>query len=170
MRMRISFLCALLTLFLLSACSSFGGSGSASGAPASDASGAPVASTYVGEFTDIPIPREMQEVGKYTAIVLNQDGTKAGTQVFEGNVELQSLMNAMLYNMSKQGWTPRGVFRGQRSALVFEKGNSLALVTATEGTFNTEMELWVAKKISDGAIHPRENPSMLPPVIEGNPL
>ncbi len=170
MRMRISFFCILLSLLLLSACSSMGG-GSSSSAPASDASGVPVTSTYVGEFTDIPIPREMKVVGKYTAIVHNQDGTKAGTQVFEGNVELQSLMNAMLYNMSQQGWTPRGVFRGQRSAMVFEKGNSLALITATEGTFSTEMELWVAKKISDGALQPRENLSIiLPPVIEGNPL
>ena len=164
MRMKVSVLC--LCFLMLAACSAFnrGSSDDASGAPAA-------AATYLSEFSDIPIPREMKVVGKYTAIVHNQDGTKAGTQVFEGSVELQSLMNAMLYNMSQQGWLPRSVFRGLRSSMVFEKGNSMALITATEGAFNTEMALWVAKKINDGALQSREGLQIfLPPVIEGNPI
>ncbi len=167
MKMRFSLFCFLLSLCLLSACSGMTGSSSAS-----DASGVPVTATYFGAFPDIPIPRDMQPIDKHTAVIHNQDGTRAGTQVFEGNVELQSLMNAMLYNMSHQGWIPRSVFRGQRSAMVFEKGNSLALITAAETTFSTQMDLWVAKKIDEGAlILPQENLTLdLPPVIEGNPL
>jgi hypothetical protein len=156
-----------LCVLMLAACSTFtkGDSGGASGASVD-------AATYVNEFPDIPIPREMKVVAKYTYIVHNQDGTKAGTQVFEGNVELQSLMNAMIYNMGQQGWLPRSVFRSPRSAMVFEKGNSMALITATEGIlFSTEMALWVAKKINAGALQPRENvQNLLPSVIEGNPI
>ena len=160
MRMKCFFLCLCLAL---SACSAFNRGGGA-GASVDETS-------YPSEFSDIFIPREMKAVDKQTAIIHNQDGTRAGTQVFEGRVDLQSLVSAMLYNMSQRGWIPRSVFRGQSSAMVFEKENNVALITAAEGVYHTTMNLWVAKKINEGAFQYGENPSsFLPPVIEGNPL
>ena len=164
MRNFVFFLCVCLCLALISACSgttaSIFGSGTAS-----------VEATYLSEFADIPIPRDMKEVPKQTAIVHNPDGTKAGSQVFEGGVELQSLMNAMLYNMLQQDWNPRSVFRGPRSAMVFEKENNVALITAFEGAFSTQMALWVAKRINDGALEARNvAPPFLAPVLDDTPL
>ena len=164
MRSFASFLGAFLCLALLSACGGVGSSVFGSGT-------ASVEATYISEFADIPIPRDMKEVAKQTAIVHNPDGSKAGSQAFEGGVELQSLMNAMLYNMLQQGWKPRSIFRGPRSAMAFEKENNVALITAFEGAFATQMSLWVAKRINDGALEARDVPQpFLAPVLEGNPI
>lgn len=165
MRTVTLFIMAALMMTMFSAC---GGSSSGSGVLSSAPT--PVEATYYSEFSDILIPRDMKEVSKHTSIIHNQDGSKAGTQVFEGNVELQSLMNAMLYNMTQQGWAPRSIFRGQRSAMMFEKGNSVAMITAADGSFTTTMELWVAKRIEDGALVQEMTPqTYYAPLLEGNP-
>ena len=164
MRTIISFFVLCLFAVSLTAC---GGSGS--GGFFSSGS-TPVDATYFSEFSDIPIPRDMKEVLKKTYLVINSDGSRSGTQTFEGSVELQSLMTAMLYNMIQQGWVPRSVFKGERCAMVFEKGASIAVITGSDGTLRTTMELWVAKRIQDGAMQMPEIPSdnmFLAPLTEG---
>jgi hypothetical protein len=166
MRKIMIILALVLCFSLLSACT-----GMNSNDPnASADSSTPVQMTYIAEFSDIPIPMDMKEVKKYTFVILNQDGSKSGCQVYEGNVDVQSLMNAMLYTMTQQGWVARGVFRGPRCSMTLDKGNSIAIITANEETFTTRMEVWVAKKMIDGAVVPSQPESQLPPVIEGNPL
>lgn len=159
-----------ITLILLSMASLvlFSGCGTSSGGMLSS-DPTPIEATYYSEFPDILIPRDLSPVNKHTTIIHNDDGSRSGTQVFEGRVDLQSLMNAMLYYMDQQGWTPRSVFRGLRSAMVFEKGNRVALITAEEGSFTTTMELWVAKRIQDGAmVNEIIQQTYYAPVEEGN--
>lgn len=106
---------------------------------------------YFGEFRDVPVPSDMSEQTKYTAVSQNADGSKSGTQVFEGRIDRQSLVNAMIHNMTRQGWALRSVFRGQRSVLLFEKGDRNAIIGITDGQAYSTMEVWVTQRLADGA-------------------
>jgi hypothetical protein len=106
---------------------------------------------YFGEFRDVPVPSDMSEQTKYTAVSQNADGSKSGTQVFEGRIDRQSLVNAMIHNMTRQGWALRSVFRGQRSVLLFEKADRNAIIGITDGQAYSTMEVWVTQRLADGA-------------------
>lgn len=106
---------------------------------------------YYAEFRDVPIPSDMSEQPKHTAVSQNSDGSKTGTQVFEGRIDRQSLVNAMVHNMTRQGWMLRSVFRGQRSVLLFEKGDRNAILAITDGQAYSTMEVWVTQRLAEGA-------------------
>lgn len=118
-----------------------------------------VTAVYYGEFRDVPIPVDMTEQTRYTAVSQSSDGFKSGTQVFEGRIERQSLVNAMIHNMTVQGWALRTVFRGQRSVLLFEKGDRNAILGVTDGATYTTLEVWVAQRLPEGFITPADGSS-----------
>lgn len=109
---------------------------------------------YYAEFPSVPIPKDMQEVPKYTAVVQTPDGAKSGTQVFEGRLDRQSLVSAMIHNMGRQGWQLRAIYRAQRSVLVFEQSSRIAVMAITDSSNLSNvatMEIWVAPRLPDGA-------------------
>lgn len=116
-----------------------------------------VSDVYYSEFTTIPIPKDMKEVPKYTAVMQTADGMKNGTQIFEGPVERQSLVAAMYHNMTLQGWQLRAGYRAQRSLLVFQDATRIAVLSIRESmglSRNVKMEIWVAQRLPDGVTPP----------------
>ena len=107
---------------------------------------------YYGEFPSVPIPKDMTEVAKYTAVMQSPDGAKTGLQVFEGRIDRQSLVTAMVHNMNRQGWQLRSIFRAQRSILLFEKGDRNCIVAVTDSSNLATMEVWVASRLPDGSV------------------
>lgn len=107
---------------------------------------------YYGEFPSVPIPKDMSEVAKYTAVMQAPDGSKTGLQIFEGRLDRQSLVTAMVHNMNRQGWQLRSIFRAQRSILLFDKGDRNCIVAVTDSSNLATMEVWVAARLPDGSV------------------
>ena len=105
---------------------------------------------YISQFPDIPIPADMKSVPKQTLVTPTQDGTKVGLETFKGRVEAASLANAMIHNMSRQGWSLRGSTSGTRTMQLHEKDQRYAIIYLYEQTVNTAMEIWVLNRLSDG--------------------
>jgi len=109
-------------------------------------------SYYYDEFPDVAIPREMTAQKKETFITFNADGTKLGTQIFSGSVEMVSLVNAMTGYLQRDGWTLRSNFRSSRAILIFERADRICSIYISDGMMNTEMLVFVSPKLTDGAL------------------
>lgn len=105
---------------------------------------------YYAEFDDIPIPSQLGGI-KETTIITTPGGVKTGLQVFKGRVEVGSLNSAMVGYMQREGWEMRSSTRGTRSLLLFEKDDRYATIYILDGTFNTEMQVYVSPKLSNMA-------------------
>ena len=117
--------------------------------PFAEDTSTPPPPTFVAEFPDIPIPREMSEpiVSSNTFVTFTSSGAKCGVQKFSGRVELVSLMNSMRKNMAANGWSLRSLLRSKDSILVFEKPDRMATLVFTDGMVFTDMEIFVSPRL-----------------------
>ncbi len=119
---------------------------------------------YYSEFASVPIPVDMVEQAKFTNVMYNIDGMKSGSQIFEGPLERQSLVNAMTHNMLGKGWHARTIVSsGERNLMVFQSDSRMAVFTIFEGSsFNnkTIMDVWVAPFLPDGVVKPKPKPEV----------
>lgn len=106
--------------------------------------------TYYDQFPDVPIPRDMTVDTSRSLVSIGQDGVKTGLVTVEGRVEKSSLANAMLHNMSRQGWSLRGAVTGARTVHLYEKDNRYALIYLYDQTTTMAMELWIVPRVGDG--------------------
>lgn len=136
--------CALLLSFAVAGCV---GSGSSDADPATSG-----LNYYYDEFQDVAIPREMSPQKKETFITYSADGTKLGTQIVAGRVEMSSLVAAMQGHMQRDGWSLRSVFRSSRSILIFEKPEKICSMYISDGMMDTTMLVFVSPKLADGAL------------------
>lgn len=107
---------------------------------------------YISQFPDVPIPADMKSVPKNTLVTPTQDGTKMGLETFEGRVEAASLANAMIHNMSRQGWSLRGSISGKRTMQLHEKDQRYAILYFYDQTMTTAMEVWVLNRLSESML------------------
>lgn len=109
-------------------------------------------SYYYDEFPDVPIPVDMSpEKDRFT--ILGKGGIRLGVQDFSGRVDQTSLVNAMQNYMLRDGWTLRSHFRATRSILVFEKPDRICSLYFVDGTFSTQMLVFVSPKLDDGDVN-----------------
>jgi len=162
-------LCLLvLSLFVFAGCAS---DGSLSNPFSSTPEEAPTTNYFFSEFSDIPIPNEMSESRSDTFITFAPSGLKTGVQRFTGRVELVSLMNTMRRNMSANGWTLRSLLRAKESVLVFDKPDRLAAFQISDGTFSTDMRIFVTSRLEGDAPHvDAYTPPMGTGSAQGEPL
>jgi hypothetical protein len=113
---------------------------------------APVGGHFYSEFEDIPVPNEMREINSDTVITFAPSGVKCGMQRFKGRVEMVSLMNTMRRHMANNGWTLRSLLRAQRSILIFEKHDRMALIEINDGLLETEMRIVVASRLAGDSV------------------
>lgn len=121
----------------------------------SDSTADPVSSGmtyYYAEFKDVAIPKEMTAQNKDTFITYSSDGTKLGTQIFSGRVEMASLVDAMGAHLQRDGWTLRSSFRSTRSILIFERADRICSIYISEGMLETNMLVFVSPKLAAGAL------------------
>ncbi len=149
----------LLSLVALQGCMTTTGS-SGGTASASD--------VYYSEFGSVPIPVDMEEQKSYTNVMYNIDGMKAGSQIFQGPLERQSLVNAMTHNMLQKGWQARTIVSsGERNLMVFQNDSRMAVITVFEGSSlsnKTLMDVWVAPFLPDGVVKPKP---VTTPAVDG---
>lgn len=107
---------------------------------------------YYAEFKDVAIPKEMTAQNKETFITYSSDGTKLGTQIFSGRVEMASLVEAMCGHLQRDGWDLRSSFRSTRSILIFERADRMCSIYIGDGMIETSMLIFVSPKLASGAL------------------
>lgn len=112
-----------------------------------------VTETYVIEFDDIPIPKDMEIKNGYTEIS-QTDNLKTGHLRFTGRVEWLSLINACSYNMHQQNWIPIAIFKSPQGLLVFRKDERVCVIVITDSFPNTLMRVWVSPKMNGFTVPP----------------
>jgi len=141
-RIRLIFIGLAMTVLFSPGCGNFFSGG------ASD-----VTDTYTAEFHDVPIPKDMSIEKGYTEI--DQTGNmRAGHMRFSGNVELISLINASIYNMHAQGWSPLAIYKHKNGLLVFQKDERVCTMVFTESMTSTVMRVWVSPKMNGFTMPP----------------
>lgn len=140
--------CLLLVCLLLPAC---GGIDVPNPFASSQAS---IDDVYFDYFQDVPILKDLAVDTDRTLISVAQDGSKVGLLTLEGRVDMLSLSNAMVHNMTKQGWILRSSVQGGKAVQIYEKGTRYSVLYYYEQMTSTAMEVWVGAKVTEGAHMP----------------
>lgn len=143
--MKSSTITYVLLAFLILCCSCTVGSGSSNDPAQGSGDGASNAETasFYYDFDDILIPREM-ELDIEESFIVETPAAKSGLMVFNGMVEIRSLTDFFINNMTKDNWSMRSAFRSNRTILVFEKADRFCVMNITNERFNTLLEIWVS--------------------------
>lgn len=122
---------------------------------------------FFGEFQDIPIPKEMNSCTE-TTIITTPNNIITGVQVYKGRVEVTSLVKVMQSYMRGSGWQLRSSTRSAKSLLLFEKTDKFCIVYMIDGTFFTEMQVFVTPKLQGGGqpVVSGTAPEMVLPKVE----
>ncbi|MBU2549776.1 MAG: hypothetical protein KKB20_15285 [Proteobacteria bacterium] len=109
-----------------------------------EAQGGPTGQYY--NFEDIEVPVDLK-IDDKRSFVYETGGFKAGTLLFSGYVEIDSLAKYFSTAMVKDGWKLKSTFRYPKQVLLFEKEKKVAIIIIYEGTINTHVEIWVAPSV-----------------------
>ncbi len=109
--------------------------------------------TYRTEISDIPIPKDMGYVSSKSHIS-NTGGIKTGYMYFSGAVEWQSLQNACIYNLYKEGWSPMAIYKDKQGIMVFEKDERVCTVAVSNSFPSNTMEIWVTPRMHGFTVPP----------------
>ncbi|MGB5986401.1 MAG: hypothetical protein WBG37_13935 [Desulfobacterales bacterium] len=95
------------------------------------------------DFGDVLIPKELKYQSDQSFVQRRPD-FPAGLLTFKGRVDRNSLMNFFDVNMAKDNWQPVMSFKSSRAIMLFSKQNRRCVIRIDEGTFVTQVEVWVA--------------------------
>lgn len=109
------------------------------------------------DFDDILIPSELT-MDKKNSFIYGTSRSKVGVLVFEGRVEPSSLANFLQNNMQKDGWRLLSIFKYREYLLNFIKEDRVCVITITEKSFSTTMEVRVGP-IEEGSLATKETQS-----------
>jgi hypothetical protein len=102
------------------------------------------------EFEDVLIPKDM-DLNEKSSFVIQTVNFKSGILTYTGRVDPISLSNFFEANMAQDNWKQRSKMRYQtRTLLVFEKPDRDCIINIEDKTFNTQMEVIVAQRLSNG--------------------
>ena len=94
------------------------------------------------DFEDVLIPSELT-IDKKNSFVYGTSRTKVGILIFEGRVEPTSLANFFQNNMRSDGWKLINSFKYREYLLNFLKEDRACVITITEKSFSTTVEVRV---------------------------
>lgn len=95
------------------------------------------------DFEDIQIPNELKQDSRSSRI-FQSPNMVAGVLVFDGYVEVKSLVNFFKDAMTRDNWQAKGNFKlPPKTVLLFEKKNKRAVFFIEESVFNTRVEVWL---------------------------
>lgn len=109
------------------------------------------------DFDDIPVPSDMKLVPK-KSILFESTAVKAGVVSFEGRVDAVSLFDFYVNTMPQENWSLRSYFKYGQYILVFEKPTKDCIIHIQDGSFTTEMQIWVTPRIQSSANKLEEKP------------
>ena len=135
-------------IFAIGGCSSLTKKDGQATAPSSGAqtSGGVPARYY--DFGDVLVPKELK-VEKRSSFIYQTDDFSAGVLVLRGRIETGSLISFFENNMAKDNWRIISTFKSERTMLLFQKANRWCVMSITDETFNTHVEIWVAPTTRD---------------------
>ena len=138
----------LAMIFAIGGCSSLTQKDKQATAPASGAqtSGGVPARYY--DFGDVLVPEELK-VDKRSSFIYQTDDFSAGVLVLKGRIETSSLISFFENHMAKDNWKIISTFKSERTMLLFQKANRWCVMSITDETFNTYVEIWVAPTTKD---------------------
>lgn len=148
-RMAAAWIVAILVALPITGCSTLKSkeTSNSSGAPA----GAPPADTtpVYYDFGDVMLPRELS-VDKGGSFVMHSGGMTSGILALKGRVDSNSLVTFFENKMPVDGWRQMGSFRSARSIMLFIKKDRWCVIQIDDGSFKTQVEIWVAPTTSGG--------------------
>lgn len=106
---------------------------------------------YYDSFCDISIPKDMKVDKSRTFVSVGADGEKLGLLTLTGYVDKASLCSAMIHNMSRQGWTLRGVVDAKQSIQLYKKKDRYSILYISGQRMATSIEIWVLARLDEGA-------------------
>ena len=115
------------------------------------------ADVYYADFPDVPIPSEMELRSGQSQISKSSAGNVYGYLEFSGSVAWDSLVNACASNLTRDGWSVTGLFRGERSMVVADKMDRICVISIVDGFPGVTMGVWVTDK-TNGFIAPLAAP------------
>jgi hypothetical protein len=133
-----------MVLVLGAGCSMFGGKKKGGTTPKA---AAPKPVYY--DFNDVLIPAELK-VDREASFVYSASGLTAGVLVFNGRVDLNSLIRFFEHNMAKDNWSAVSSFKSARTILLFKKAGRWCVININEGKWAAEVEVWVAPTNTGG--------------------
>ena len=136
----------IAVVFSAGGCSSLSKKDDKATAPASKSSSAVAAQYY--DFGDVLVPNELK-VDKKSSFIYQTSGFSAGVLVLKGRIETSSLISFFETNMAKDNWNSISSFKSERTMLLFQKTHRWCVMSITDETFNTYVEIWVAPTTKD---------------------
>lgn len=102
------------------------------------------------DFGDVLIPKELK-IDKGSSFIYSAPGFSAGVLALSGRVDVSSLCSFFEENMAKDNWKLVVSFKSPRTLMLFQKENRWCVINITDGKFSTEVEIWVAPTVTEGA-------------------
>ena len=127
--------------FSFSGCSSLSKKNKKATAPTSSTSTAVPAKYY--DFGDVLVPKELK-VDKKSSFIYQAGGFSAGVLVLKGRIETSSLISFFETNMANDNWKIISSFKSEQTLLLFQKAQRWCVITITDGSYNTNVKIWVA--------------------------
>ena len=101
------------------------------------------------DFGDVLVPMELK-VDKNRSFVYHAPGFTAGVLGLTGRVDVSSLIRFFENNMAKDNWKLVSAFKSPRTIMFFNKPNRSCIINITEGSFSSQVEIWVAPTVEEG--------------------
>ena len=95
------------------------------------------------DFGDVLVPVELA-IDKKKSFVYHAPGFTAGVLALTGRVDVNSLIRFFENNMAKDNWKLVSAFKSPRTIMFFYKPNRSCIINITEGSFSSQVEIWVA--------------------------
>jgi hypothetical protein len=102
------------------------------------------------DFGDVLVPKDLK-IDKKSSFVYTAPGFSAGVLVLSGRVDVGSLCSFFEENMGKDNWKMIVSFKSARTVMLFQKENRWCVINITDGQFTTDVEIWVAPTVAEGA-------------------
>lgn len=100
------------------------------------------------DFGDVLVPLELK-VDKDKSFVYHAPGFTAGVLALSGRVDVNSLIRFFENNMAKDNWKLVSSFKSPRTMMFFTKPNRSCIINITEGSFKSNVEIWVAPTVGE---------------------
>ena len=97
------------------------------------------------DFDDILVPGELK-LNRRISSVVQTETISAGVLSLAGKIETETLIQFFKNNMAKDNWRSVSGFKGNRSLLLFEKGNRWCVISMAGDGYGTQVDIWVAPK------------------------
>lgn len=102
---------------------------------------------------DVRLPAGLQRYPSHGFINNGVNGSREGLETFRGNISSQVAAIDLYNELHARGWEMRlNLRKGDRSVMLYEKGNDLAILTFHRQGVMTVLEIWAGQRLADGAL------------------